>query len=109
VLNLNIFKLFHCKVVSLMDRLHVYEERTDKYLGYFKQNIDNAEIVVDVGCGTGAFSKALAYGKRLVIAIDIEEGSLRKIENPCIERVCADAHHLPLRNGSVDCVLSLTS
>jgi len=89
-----------------MDRLHVYEERTGKYLGYFKQNIDGAKIVVDVGCGIGAFSKALACGKRLVIALDLEKRLLEEIENPYIESVRADVHHLPLRDGSVDCVLS---
>ena len=61
---------------------------------------------MDVGRGTGAFSRALAYGKHLVIALDIEERLLRGIENPYIEKVCADAHHLSLRDGSVDCVLS---
>jgi len=109
VLNLNIFKFFYDKVVSLMDKLHVYEERTGKYLGYFKQNIDDAKVVVDVGCGTGAFSKALVSEKRLVVALDIDEGALRKIKDSRIERVCGDAHYLPLRDGLVDCVLSLTS
>jgi len=102
---LNIFKPFYSKVVGLMDRLHAYEERTGKYLGHFKQNIDGAKIVVDVGCGIGAFSKALACGKRLVIALDLEK-RLEGIENPYIESVRADVHHLPFRDGSVDCVLS---
>ena len=91
-----------------MNRLHVYEERTDKYLSYFKHYVNSARVIVDVGCGAGAFSKALACGKRLVIALDIEEEPLREIENSHIERVCADAHHLPLKEGSVDCVLILS-
>jgi 2-polyprenyl-3-methyl-5-hydroxy-6-metoxy-1,4-benzoquinol methylase len=95
--------------VGLVSRLHVYEERTGKYLSYFKHYVDNAKVIVDVGCGTGAFSKALVRQGRLVIAIDIERRLLREIENSYIEKVCADAHNLPLRVGSVDCFLSLTS
>jgi len=105
---LNIFKLFYHIVVGLMGRLHVYEERTGKYLSYFKHYVSNARVIVDVGCGAGAFSRALARQGRLVIALDIEERLLREIENPYIEKVCADAHHLPLRDGSVDCVLCLS-
>jgi ubiquinone/menaquinone biosynthesis C-methylase UbiE len=93
-------------VVRLMSRLHVYEERTGNYLSHFKHYVEDARMVVDVGCGVGAFSKALARQERLVIAIDIESSLLREIENPYIEKVCADAQQLPLRDGSVDAVLS---
>ena len=108
MLGLNIFKLFYRKVVGLMDRLHIYEERTGKYVGCFKRYVDNARILLDVGCGPGAFSEALAYGERLVVALDIDREVLRKFEGENIERICADAHHLPLRECSIDCVLSLT-
>jgi len=91
-----------------MDRLHVYEERTDKYLSYIKHYVNSARIVVDVGCGAGTFSKALAHRQRLVIALDVEKKPLKEIENPYIERLCADAHHIPLREGSVDCIFSLS-
>jgi len=69
--------------VGLMDRLHVYEERTGKYLSYFKYNVDGARIVVDVGCGAGTFSRALGCRQRLVIALDVEIRLLKEIEN-CI-------------------------
>jgi ubiquinone/menaquinone biosynthesis C-methylase UbiE len=105
---LNVFKLFYHIVVGSMGRLHVYEERTGKYLSYFKRYVGNAKVIVDVGCGAGAFSKALARQERLVIAIDVEKRLLREIENPYIEKVCADAHRLPLRDGSADCVLCLS-
>jgi ubiquinone/menaquinone biosynthesis C-methylase UbiE len=106
---LNIFKLFYGKVVGLLDKLHIYEERTGKYLNYFKHYVDDARMVVDVGCGTGVFSKALASWERLIIALDIESRLLRGFEDPYIERICADAQQLPLHDGSVDAVLSLTS
>jgi ubiquinone/menaquinone biosynthesis C-methylase UbiE len=90
-----------------LGRLHIYEERAGKYLNYFKHYVDDARMVVDVGCGTGAFSKALASCEGLVIAIDIESSLLRGIVNPYIDKVCADAQELPLRDGSVDAALSL--
>jgi ubiquinone/menaquinone biosynthesis C-methylase UbiE len=96
-------------VVGLLDRLHIYEERTGKYLTHFKHYVHDAITVVDVGCGAGAFSKALACQERLVIALDIESRLLRKFKGSYIEKVCADAQQLPLRDGSVDVVLSLTS
>lgn len=96
---MNIFKLFYNTAVNLLSRLHVYEERTGKYLSHFKHYIDDAEVVVDVGCGAGAFSKALTCKKRLVIALDIEKRLLKEIESSYIERICADAHDLPLRDG----------
>ena len=105
---MNIFELFYRIVVGLMGKLHVYEERRDKYLSYFKHYVNSARIVVDVGCGAGTFSKALAHRQRLVIALDVERRLLKEIENPYIERLCADAHHLPLREGSVDCILTLS-
>jgi len=105
---LNIFKLFYGMVVGLLSRLHIYEERTGKYLNYFKHYVDDARIVVDVGCGTGDFSKALASNRHLVIASDIESRLLGEFEDPYIEKVCADAQELPLRDGSVDAVLSLS-
>jgi ubiquinone/menaquinone biosynthesis C-methylase UbiE len=106
---LNIFRLFYGVVARLLSRLHIYEERTDKYLNRFKHYADGARIVVDVGCGTGAFSKALASNRHLVIALDIESRLLREFKGSYIEKVCADAQQLPLRDGSVDAVLSLTS
>ena len=93
-------------VVGLLSRFHIYEERTDKYLNHFKHHVDDERIIVDVGCGTGVFSKALASNRHLVIAVDIESRLLREFDDPYIEKVCADAHQLPLRDGSVDAVLS---
>jgi SAM-dependent methyltransferase len=90
---LNIFKLFYGAAVGLLSRFRAYEGRTGKYLSHFKRYVDDARVIVDVGCGSGAFSKALACEKRLVIALDIEKRLLKEIEGSFIERMCADAHN----------------
>jgi len=56
-----------------MHRLRVYEERTDKYMGYFKHRVSGMRVILDVGSGRGIFSKVLASKKHLVIALDIEK------------------------------------
>jgi ubiquinone/menaquinone biosynthesis C-methylase UbiE len=93
------------KIVYLLDRLGVYEERTNKYVSSFEKFIDKKGIILDVGCGSGVFSKFFA-NENSVIALDIEKKLLREIKEENIHKVCADAHHLPFRENSIGCVLS---
>lgn len=70
------------------------------------------DVVVDLGCGTGA--GAVVLGRRWpaarVIAVDFATGMLREVaqraEATRIERLCADAAALPLPDASVDLVFS---
>jgi len=62
----------------LLSRLHIYEERTGKYLSHFKHYVDDVRIILDIGCGRGAFSKALARQRHPVIALDIESKLLSR-------------------------------
>jgi malonyl-CoA O-methyltransferase len=69
--------------------------------------------VVDAGAGTGHASRALKrrYPKALVIALDSSRGMLRAAARQQswlrpFARLCADAHNLPLADGSVDLILS---
>jgi malonyl-CoA O-methyltransferase len=69
--------------------------------------------VLDAGAGTGHASRALRrrYPKALVIALDASSGMLHMAARqqswlrPFV-RVCADAHALPLGDGSVDLIVS---
>ncbi|MEM1588476.1 MAG: class I SAM-dependent methyltransferase [Candidatus Bathyarchaeia archaeon] len=79
---LNIFKIFYCMMESLIDAFGAYNERTGKYLACFRRDIDNASVILDIGCGSGIFSRALANKKRLVIALDIQKQSLREFLLP---------------------------
>lgn len=66
--------------------------------------------VVDLGCGTGYFTRALAERLgRPVSGLDIAEGMLRYARNQAGgagDWVVADAEALPLRSGSQDLIFS---
>ncbi len=105
---MNVFELIYRLATSLLRRLRVYEERTDRYLSVFEEYIYATGVILDAGCGSGVFSRSLIGGGRLVIGLDIDFEALGKLGRSSVERVCADAHHLPLRDCSVDFVLSLS-
>lgn len=70
-------------------------------------------VVLDAGAGTGRGSRALKrlYPKSLVLALDSSRHMLRVAARQQswlrpFERVCADAELLPLRDGSVDLIVS---
>jgi malonyl-CoA O-methyltransferase len=69
--------------------------------------------VLDAGAGTGHGSRALQrrYPKAVVIALDASQGMLRAAARQQswlrpFARVCADAALLPLKDGSVDLIVS---
>jgi ubiquinone/menaquinone biosynthesis C-methylase UbiE len=74
--------------------------------------------ILDLPCGTGRFTGALAREGFEIIGSDISMEMLQKaasveIENPAGQQpairgyVQANAEHLPLRNDSLDCVVSI--
>ncbi|HEY2465549.1 MAG TPA: malonyl-ACP O-methyltransferase BioC [Steroidobacteraceae bacterium] len=71
------------------------------------------QVVLDAGAGTGHASRALKrlYPKALVVALD-SAGEMLKAAGKQqswlrpFRRVCADAQHLPLREGSIDLIVS---
>lgn len=69
--------------------------------------------VLDLGAGTGHASRALKqrYRAAQVVALDLSTGMLRESARQQgflrkFERLAADSHRLPLRDGSVDLALS---
>lgn len=66
--------------------------------------------LVDLGCGTGYFSRALAARfEAPVIGLDLAEGMLRHARQaspPGGHWIAADAEALPLRDGSQDLIFS---
>lgn len=71
------------------------------------------EVILDLGAGTGHASRALKdrYRGAQVIALDLAQGMLVEARRRIgwisrFERVCADAGRLPLKDRSVDLVVS---
>jgi ubiquinone/menaquinone biosynthesis C-methylase UbiE len=94
-------------MIERLLKTRAYEERATHYISAFSRYVNSAETILDVGCGSGVFSKALVRDGRIVIAIDINKKLLRKLGDGGVERICADAHFLPLRSQIFDRVLSL--
>ncbi len=68
-------------------------------------NLSNSEIILDLGCGDGYhFYKIARFGK--VLGLDISKTLLEEFKKKSI-CILADAEHIPLRNCSVDIVVSI--
>jgi SAM-dependent methyltransferase len=101
-------KFVYASIVYLLRKIRVYEERADKYTVSFRKFIDGKGYILDVGCGSGVFSKKFTVNGNSVIALDIQKKFLKEINEEGIYKVCADAHNLPFRESSMDYILSFS-
>lgn len=74
--------------------------------GLIKQELDSPlESVLDVACGTGHSTKALAKISESVVGCDLSPSMLQVArKNLDVEFVCADAQKLPFDNNQFDLV-----
>ncbi len=71
----------------------------------------NAELVMDLGCGTGYFTPALQqkFPQANILGLDLAEGMLqfaRSRHQNTFNWLCGDAEQLPLADESVDIIFS---
>ncbi|WP_295894166.1 malonyl-ACP O-methyltransferase BioC [uncultured Vibrio sp.] len=70
----------------------------------------NGKLVIDLGCGTGYFSKKLRERGATVLCVDISDSMLVQARSRCGEEkmsyLVADAESLPIDSKSVDYVFS---
>lgn len=82
-------------------------DETTSYQWLARAVSQHANVVLDVACGSGRMSRELEQPGRTVIGLDLSLAELqeasRRGEGPW---VCADATRLPLRDESVDAVIS---
>jgi ubiquinone/menaquinone biosynthesis C-methylase UbiE len=84
-------------------------ERT--LLDWMLARLPGTEMVLEVGCGTGHFSRYLASRSLRVVGADRSPAMLASLRkgDPSVTSVQADAHNLPFRDRSVDAALFITS
>jgi ubiquinone/menaquinone biosynthesis C-methylase UbiE len=80
-------------------------------LDWMLARLPHTEEVLEVGCGTGHFSRYLASRSLCVFGLDRSPAMLTALRSgePPIAVVQADAHRLPFRGRAVDAVLFVTS
>jgi len=70
----------------------------------------NMSVVLDVGCGSGWFSKKLIPRGMKVISMDISPENpvkaLRALPDKNHAGLIADAYNIPLKENSVDCIIA---
>ena len=86
------------------------QENHDTLLSYI--NLQDDDIILDVGCGTGEFTRYVAEGlNNHFIGVDQEEEFIsvaQSYNNNNITYICADAMKLHFKNESFDVILSHT-
>lgn len=67
------------------------------------------KMVLDVGCGTGAYTRLIAESTDHVLGLDISRVMLNyaKSKHPDSDLALADAHHIPLATESTDIVVCI--
>ncbi len=74
-------------------------------------NIVKGRNVLEIGCGTGMFTKKIIKNRANITAVDISHDLLRKakqeIDLPEIEFVLSDIEQLPFNNKTFDAVIGI--
>jgi SAM-dependent methyltransferase len=103
------------KVPSKIEKIYIsgeYEWNTEEPDQLTRQRIElivkvikniKPRKILDVGCGSGlALQKLDGIVK---VGVDLSTLALNKIKNENIDRICADAQHLPLKNNVFDTII----
>jgi SAM-dependent methyltransferase len=84
------------------------KHRLTRYHDWFTSRISSDEVVVDLGCGTGALAYDLALVAKKVVGIDIREASIaqarQSYSRPNLEFVTGDATDIDFV-GIYDCAV----
>ena len=101
-----IIKLIYKLGVSIASKLGMYIERNINYTNTIRRELKYG-VTLDAGCGTGKITKQIAKKHHgVIIALDLSFKALRTIKDDKILCICADAHAIPLRNKSINNVVS---
>lgn len=87
----------------------------DSYLGYLLHHVPvGCDDALEIGCGTGAFSRLLAQRARRVVALDLSPNMIqlarrRARDYTNIEFQCADATEWDYPSEGFDCIASVAT
>lgn len=87
-------------------------DRAEKaLLAWMLELLPGTETILEVGCGTGHFSRYLTARSLRVVGMDRSPAMLASLHESSsqIARVQADAHNLPFRDRTVDAAVFVTS
>ena len=96
---------------NLKIRLQTHERFTVPVIHYPAWVLDNLnwtgeELVIDIGCGAGAYCKPALARCRTYIATDLSLGMLMQLPDQNIFRINLDASELPFKPGTADVILA---
>lgn len=95
--------------LSIRIRTHeLYSETKVDFAEWILDSIpwQGDEVVVDVGCGSGAYIDAARRRAGIYVAGDLSLGMLQSLEGRGALRVNLDAQSLPLQQGAADVILA---
>ncbi len=104
------------KKTSLLCLQYLRDDKLDS-LGNYDVLDGNPYIIVDLGCGSGFSSEILVDSGHRVIGIDILIDMISKAKTKKkisenkkdLELILADINHIPLRNASINHVISISA
>lgn len=104
------------KKSTLLTLQYLYDDKLDK-LGHVDILEDIFHLILDLGCGTGFSTEIFLEDGFRVIGIDILIDMLSKAKDKKkeltnqknLEYILADINHIPLKNNSIDHIVSVSA
>lgn len=90
-----------------------YSERRDSFVDWLLERVAPAPgVLLDVGCGSGVYHRAVAARGMRIVALDLSPGMLRAVRDQAREHrlpvlaARGDAQRLPVRDASCDRIMA---
>jgi SAM-dependent methyltransferase len=99
--------------IALLHEKHGFEN--DAYANYILKKVPRqCEKALEIGCGTGAFTRLLSKRARSVVAVDLSPQMIRLARSRSvgyqnIEYVLGDITRLSLPEASYDCIVTIAA
>jgi SAM-dependent methyltransferase len=83
-----------------------WKPATEVYESIIREQLEHDVCVLDIGCGRGGVLEQLGSLVEFPVGVDRDWLSLAEHRMPTLPRIVATADHIPLKNASLDIVLS---